>query len=61
MNNKKFIIVQDKITADTLKTSGFQLVNKSNGTYVFMNIIPQNFNFSSVDAKKIAYTDILSI
>ena len=61
MNNKKFIVVQDKNTADTLKTSGFQLINESNGTYVFMNVIPQHFNFNSVDAKKIAYTDILSV
>jgi hypothetical protein len=61
MKNKKFIIVQDKMTADTLKTSGFQLVSEANNTYVFMNIVPQHFNFSNVDTKKIAYTDILSI
>ena len=61
MKNKKFIIVKDKITADTLKNSGFQLVNENNGIYVFMNVIPQHFNFSNVDAKKLAYTDILSI
>lgn len=61
MNNKKFIIVQDKVTADTLKTSGFQLVSEANGTCVFMNVVPQHFNFSNVDVKKIAYTDILSV
>lgn len=61
MKNKKFIMVQDKATADVLKTSGFQLISENNGTYVFMNVIPQHFNFSNVDAGKLAYTDILSI
>lgn len=61
MKDKKFIIVQDKMTADTLKASGFQLINEANGICVFMNVVPQHFNFSNVDVKKIAYTDILSI
>ena len=60
MKNKKFIIVQDKATADVLKTNGFQLISENNGTFVFMNVAPQHFNFSNVDTKKLAYTNILS-
>ena len=61
MKEKKFIVVQDKTVADQLQSSGFQMVATANGIYTFMNIIPQHFNFSSVDATKIVYTDILSI
>ena len=61
MKDKKFIMVQDKATADALKTNGFQLVSENNGIYLFMNIAPQHFNFNSVDVKKLVYTDILSI
>lgn len=59
--NKKFIIVQDEATANKLVASGFQIVSKINNTYTFINKVPQHFNFSEIDAKKIAYTDILSI
>ena len=59
--NKKFIIVQDESTANKLISSGFQLVTQVNGTYTFMNIIPQHFNFSEVDKSKLVYTNILSI
>lgn len=59
--DKKFIIVKDKSTADILKKSGFQLVNESNDVCVFINVVPQHFNFSDVDVKKLAYTNILSI
>jgi hypothetical protein len=61
MKNKKFIVVQDKNVADKLKINGFQLISENNGVCTFMNVIPAHFNFSEVDAKKIAYTDILSI
>lgn len=61
MKNKKFIMIQDKTTADVLKINGFQLISESNGTYIFMNVTPQHFNFNSVDVKKLVYTDILSI
>ena len=59
--NKKFIIVQDESTANKLISSGFQLVTQVNGTYTFMNIIPQHFNFDEVDKSKLVYTNILSI
>ena len=59
--NKKFIIVQDEVTASKLIASGFQLVSKLNDTYTFMNQVPQHFSFDEVDKSKLAYTDILSI
>lgn len=58
---KKFIMVQDSETATKLLSSGFQLVSQVNGTYTFINEVPQRFNFSEVDAKKLAYTDILTL
>ena len=59
--DQKFIVVQDENTANTLIANGFQLVCQINGTYTFMNVIPQHFNFSEVDVKKLAYTNILAI
>lgn len=60
-NNKKFIIVQDKATADKLIAGGFQLVSSNNNTYTFINSTPKNFSFDEVDVTKIAYTNMLSI
>lgn len=59
--DQKFIIVQDETTANTLITSGFQLISHINGTYTFMNMTPKHFNFSEVDVKKLAYTNTLAI
>ena len=59
--NKKFIIVQDDETAKKLSLSGFWLISKINGTYTFMNQVPQHFSFDEVDKSKLAYTNILSL
>lgn len=59
--NKKFVIVQDSETAAKLLSSGFQLVSQINGTYTFINKVPQRFNFSEIDKTKIVYTNILSL
>jgi hypothetical protein len=59
--DKKFIIVQDESIANKLIASGFQVVTQVNGTYTFMNIVPQHFNFAEVDMSKLAYTNILSL
>lgn len=61
MNKSKFMIVQDKVTADKLKAAGFQLISETNGLCVFLNTPPQNFNFDEVDVVKIGFTNILSI
>ena len=60
-NNKKFIIIQDKATADKFIAGGFQLVSSNNNTYTFINSTPKNFSFDEVDVTKIAYTNMLSI
>lgn len=59
MNDAKFIIVQDKDTANKLIESGFDLVSSMSGTYTFMNIIPKHFSFENIDVKKLAYTNTL--
>ena len=59
--SKKFIIVQDEVTAIKLVASGFQLVTQVNNTYTFMNQVPQHFNFDEIDKSKLAYTNILSL
>ena len=59
MKNAKFIVVQDKITANALIAAGFQVVSQINNTYTFMNTIPQHFKFENIDIKKLAYTNTL--
>ena len=61
MDKSKFMIVQDKATADKLKNAGFQLISEANGLCVFINTPPKNFNFDEVDLVKIGFTNILSI
>ena len=61
MNRSKFMIVQDKTVVNKLKNAGFQLISEENGLYVFLNILPQNFNFEEVDLVKIGFTNILSL
>lgn len=60
MNNAKFIVVQDKNTANQLITAGFQLVSQINHLYTFMNVIPKHFKFENIDIKKLAYTNMLT-
>lgn len=57
---KKFIITNDKTIRDTLIANGFCLLSDVCGTYTFANTNHINFNFESIDIKKIAYTDSLS-
>ena len=61
MNNKQFIVTQDKPTANKFKAAGFQLVSDANDTYTFINSTPKNFSFDEVDVTKIVYTNMLSI
>lgn len=60
MNNAKFIIVQDKNTANQMVDAGFNLVSNMNGTYTFMNIVPKHFCFENIDIKKLVYTSMLT-
>lgn len=59
--NKKFIVTQDSETVAKLLSNGFQLVSQINGTYTFINQVPQHFNFSEIDKTKMVYTNMLSL
>ena len=62
MNKKqKFIVTQDKETANRLIADGFRLVTEINGTYTFENNACENATFSKVDKCKLAYTNLLSM
>jgi hypothetical protein len=58
---QNFIKTLDAAIADKLISAGFQLVSQSGNVYTFLNQPPKNFTFDSVDKKKIAYTNILSM
>lgn len=59
--NKKFIIVQSESVANQLIVHGFYLLSNVCGTYTFLNETKENFNFSSIDDKKICFTNRINI
>lgn len=61
MKDQKFIIVQDKETADKLIVGGFQVVSHINNIYTFINKSPKHFNFDEIDVKKMVYTNMLTV
>lgn len=61
MKNKKFIKTTDTETANKLIALNFKLVSHIGSVYTFLNELPQNMNFESVDQTKIVYDNILSI
>ena len=58
---KKFIKTTDTETANKLISYGFKLVSRVGDVYTFINAIPMNFNFETIDTKMIVYDDILSL
>lgn len=58
---KKFIKTTDKKTANQFIVAGFQLVSQVGNIYTFLNQPPKNFNFDTVDKKKIVYDNMLSL
>jgi hypothetical protein len=58
---KKFIKTTDAETANKLSAFGFKLVSNIGNVYTFLNELPQNMNFESVDQTKIAYDNKLSL
>lgn len=58
---KNFIKTTDKETANKLIIAGFQLITQVGNIYTFLNQTPNNFNFDTVDKKKIVYDNILSL
>lgn len=59
--NKKFIKTTDAETANKLIAFGFRLVSNIGNVYTFLNELPQNINFDSVDKTKIVYDNKLSL
>ena len=55
----KFIKTMDSRTATILKKIGFQLVNESNGIFIFMNSDKIQFS-NDIDKSKIQYSNILT-
>lgn len=58
---KKFIITKDEKTANQFIAFGLQLVSKTSDLWIFMNSIPQHFNFEEVDKSKFCYSNILCL
>lgn len=57
----QFIKTTDKQTAEKLIFFGFKLISQIGNIYTFINEPPKNFNFESIDNKKIVYDNILSL
>lgn len=53
-----FIKTTDKETMNKLKDLGFQMVDCSGGTYIFLNT--DKFQFLNIDKSKIQYSNILT-
>ena len=58
---KKFIKTTDAKTASQLLAEGFKLIFQIGNVYTFLNDVPENFNFNTVDEKKIVYDNKLSL
>ena len=58
---KKFIKTTDADTANKLIALNFKLVSHIGSVYTFLNEVPQNMTFESVDKTKIAYDNKLSL
>lgn len=56
-----FIKTTDEKTANMLIAYGFKLVSKMSNVYTFLNETPKNFNFESIDQKKVVYDNKLSL
>lgn len=61
MPQEKFIITQDKAVSNILIAHGFHLLSSVCGTYTFVNGTNEKFNFDSIDATKLHFTNILHI
>ena len=60
INNANFILTKDLETYEVLKSSGFHLINQSNGIWTFVNN-PQKLAILTFDNKKITYSNKLCI
>lgn len=60
INNANFILTKDLETSEVLKSSGFHLIDQSNGIWTFVNN-PQKLAILTFDNKKITYSNKLCI
>ena len=58
---KKFIKTTDVETANKLIALNFKLVSHIGNVYTFLNEIPHNMTFDTVDTTKIVYDNKLSL
>ena len=58
---KKFMKTTDSETANKLIALNFKLVSHIGNVYTFLNEVPQNLTFESVDKTKIVYDNKLSL
>ena len=58
---KKFIKTTDAETANKLIALNFKLISHIGSIYTFLNEVPQNMTFESVDKTKIVYDNKLSL
>lgn len=59
--DKRFIKTTDAETANKLIALNFKLVSHIGSVYTFLNEVPRNMTFESVDKTKIAYDNKLSL
>lgn len=59
--DKHFIKTTDQKTAEDLLRLGFVLISHNKNEYVFLNESTKDIQFFDADAKKIVYSNILSI
>ena len=59
--NKKFIIVNNELSAKKMIAAGFILLGKTGNNYTFVNQPPKHFNFDTINSKHYCYSNILSI
>ena len=59
--DKKFIKTTDAETANKLIAFGFKMISQIGGVYTFLNEMPHNMIFESVDQTKIVYDNKLSL
>jgi hypothetical protein len=58
---KTFIKTTDADTANKLLALNFTLISHIGSVYTFLNEVPQNLTFDSVDQTKIVYDNKLSL
>ena len=61
MPQQKFIITQAESVSNILIAHGFHLLSNISGTYTFVNQTSEKFNFDSIDATKLHFTNKLNI